>query len=57
MVYAGSVAIGEIEDHGRGRVIAYQHTPTTRLKIGEFPDRRSAMRAIHLHSPEPPGAA
>ena len=57
MVYDGPVAIGEVEDHGRGRVIAYQHTATTRVKIGEFPDRVSAMRAIHVHSPEPRGAA
>ena len=57
MVYDGAVAIGEIEDHGRGRVIAYQHTATTRVKIGEFPDRVSAMRAISVHSPVPPSVA
>jgi len=54
MVYDGPVAIGEVEDHGRGRVIAYQHTATTRVKIGEFPDRVSAMRAI---SAVPPSVA
>ena len=57
MVYDGPVAIGEVEDHGRGRVIAYQHTATTRVKIGEFPDRVSAMRAVEVHSPLPPSVA
>ena len=57
MVYDGAVAIGEIEQIGPRRVVAYRHTATTRVKIGEFPDRVSAMRAISVHSPVPPSVA
>ena len=58
VVYDGRTPIGELEEHAPPRrIIAFQLTATSRVKIGEFPDRRSAMRAIEVHSPEPRGAA
>jgi hypothetical protein len=57
LVYDGTIAIGEVEDHGDRRIIAFQLTPSGRVKIGQFPDRRSAMRAIEIHSPVPPEPA
>jgi hypothetical protein len=57
LVYDVRVAVGEIEDHGDRHIIAFTLTATSRVRIGQFPDRRSAMRAIEIHSPTPPGAA
>jgi hypothetical protein len=51
-VYDGRTAIGEIEDHGPRRIIAFDLTPTGRVSLGQFPDRRSAIRAVSvLHPP------
>jgi hypothetical protein len=58
VIYDGRTPIGELEEHAAPRhVLAFTLTPAGRVKIGQFPDRRSAMRAIHVHSPGPPGAA
>jgi hypothetical protein len=57
MVYDGQVAIGEVEDHGDRDIIAFQLTATGRVRIGTFPTRREAMRAVSVNSPNPPNAA
>lgn len=44
--YDGRVCIGEIEEHGRGRVVAYAVGKRGRVKIGIFPSRVEAMRAV-----------
>jgi hypothetical protein len=45
-VYDGYVAVGEIEDWGEGDVRAFNLTPSGRVAIGTFADRRTAMRAV-----------
>lgn len=45
-VYDGRVRIGEIEDRGRGRVVAYAVGKRGRIKIGTFANRIEAMRAV-----------
>jgi hypothetical protein len=60
IVYDGRTAIGEIVDHGPGKVKAYSLTESGRVSLGSFPTRREAMRAIsaqHTDGPEPPRAA
>jgi hypothetical protein len=46
VVYDGRIAIGEIEDHGPRKILAFDLTPTGRIALGQFPDRRAAMRAV-----------
>jgi hypothetical protein len=51
VVYDGRTAIGEIEDHGPRKILAFDLTPTGRVPLGQFPDRRAAIRAVSdLHS-------
>jgi len=58
VVYDGRTPIGELEQHAAPRrVLAFTLAPTGRVRIGQFPDRRSAMRAVEIHSPVPPSAA
>jgi hypothetical protein len=58
VIYDGRVAIGEIVDHGPGKVKAYALNESGRVPLGSFPTRRDAMRAISVHGgPEPPAAA
>jgi hypothetical protein len=45
-VYYGHTAVGEIEDWGKGDIRAFDLTPSGRVAVGTFPDRRSAMRAV-----------
>ena len=46
-VYYGHIALGEIEDWGKGSVRAFDLTPSGRRTfVGTFSDRRSAMRAV-----------
>lgn len=46
-VYSGRLLIGEIEDRGRGKVIAFRlDHPRHRIKVGTYPTRRDAMRAL-----------
>jgi hypothetical protein len=45
-VYDGLLCIGEIEDRGRGRVVAYAVGKRGRIKIGNFANRLEAMRAV-----------
>jgi hypothetical protein len=46
-VYDGQKLIGEVEDHGRGRVIAFRlDYPRRRIKVGTYPTRIAAMRAL-----------
>jgi hypothetical protein len=47
-VYDGQLLVGEIEDHGRGRVIAFrlEHQRRRRIKVGTYPTRIAAMRAL-----------
>jgi hypothetical protein len=55
-VYDGTLPIGEIEDHGPRRILAFDLTAAGRVALGTFPDRRSARRAVverHLASPGP----
>jgi hypothetical protein len=46
VVYDGQTAIGEIEDHGPRKIFAFDITPTGRVALGQFPDRRAAIRAV-----------
>lgn len=46
VVYDGTRAIGEIEDHGRDDVRAWVGTGKSRRRLGAYPDRKSAMRAV-----------
>jgi hypothetical protein len=52
VVYDGRNPIGEIEDHGPRRVVAFELTPTGRAPIGTFPDRRTAMKAVSCRHSE-----
>jgi hypothetical protein len=45
-VYDGQILVGEIEDRGRHTVVAFRFDGVRRVKIGVFPDRRTAMRAV-----------
>jgi hypothetical protein len=46
-VYDGQYLLGEIEDRGRGQVIAFKIEGTKRrIKVGVFPTRLLAMRAL-----------
>ncbi len=45
-LYSGQLLVGEIEDHGRGRVIAFRLDRRRRIKVGTYPTRRDAMRAL-----------
>jgi hypothetical protein len=45
-VYDGQLLVGEIEDHGLGRVIAFRLDGRRRIEIGTFPTRIAAMRAL-----------
>jgi hypothetical protein len=54
VVYDGQRAIGEIEDHGPRNILAFDLSPTGRVALGQFPDRRAAIRAVSvLHPPVP----
>jgi hypothetical protein len=45
-VYDGQKLIGEIEDCGRRNVAAYKFEGPVRVKIGVFPTRIAAIRAV-----------
>jgi len=45
-VYDGTLQVGEIEDHGRRRVLAFAIGKRGRVKIGIFANRLEAMRAV-----------
>jgi hypothetical protein len=45
-VYDGQRLLGEIEDHGRGTVIAFRLVRRRRIKVGTYPTRIAAMRAL-----------
>jgi hypothetical protein len=45
-VYDGQTLLGEIEDHGRGRVIAFRLNGRRRIEVGTFPTRIDAMRVL-----------
>jgi hypothetical protein len=45
-VYNGQVAIGVIFDHGPGRIEAFDIIDNIQVRVGEFPTRRDAIRAI-----------
>jgi hypothetical protein len=51
-VYDGQQLIGEIEDRGRRTVIAYRFHQRRRMKVGTFPTRIEAMRAVAKPAPE-----
>jgi hypothetical protein len=61
VVTNGRETIGEITDHGPGKVLAIQITPTgKRMSLGYHPTRRAAMAAIsaaRLDGGEPPPQA
>lgn len=65
IVYWGTCAEGELEDHGPGDVRAWIGTGPSRKALGAYPDRRSAMRAVssaaearrRLADPAPPYAS
>jgi hypothetical protein len=50
-VYDGQAAIGEIEDHGPRKILAFDLTPSGRVALGTFDDRRSAIRAVSARHP------
>jgi hypothetical protein len=52
-VYSGQVLVGEIEDHGRGKVIAFRLDRRRRIKVGTFPTRIAAMRELARPAEEP----
>jgi hypothetical protein len=56
-VYNGQVLIGEIEDRGRGNVAAFKFDHDDRIKVGTYPTRIAAMRALAKPSPKPSGSA
>jgi hypothetical protein len=45
-VYDGQTLLGEVEDRGRHTVLAFRFDGVRRIKVGVFPDRRTAMRAV-----------
>jgi hypothetical protein len=45
-VYSGQELIGEIEDRGRSNVVAFRFEGAKRVRIGTFPTRIAAMRAL-----------
>jgi hypothetical protein len=46
-VYDGTRRVGELEDHGRGQVVAFTvEEAKRRVKIGVFRTRTLAMQAI-----------
>jgi hypothetical protein len=45
-IYDGTLPIGEIEDHGPRKILAFDLIAGERVALGTFPDRRSAMRAV-----------
>jgi len=50
-VYAGAVAVGEIEDWGPGDIRAFDLTPSgRRVAVGVYTDRKAAMRAVGRRS-------
>jgi hypothetical protein len=56
-VYDGQTLIGEIEDGGRGRVIAFRLDRRRRIEVGTFPTRIDAIRALANTVPKPSGPA
>jgi hypothetical protein len=52
-LYSGQLLVGEIEDHGRGRVIAFRLDRRPRIKVGTFPMRIAAMRALARPAEDP----
>jgi hypothetical protein len=51
-VYNGRVLVGEIEDHGRRTVVAFRFEGARRVKVGVYPTRTEAMRAVTTRLPE-----
>ena len=45
-VYNGTVRIGEVEDLGRGCVLAFRGSGEKRIPLGRFSDRKNAMCAV-----------
>jgi hypothetical protein len=45
-IYDGQELRGELEDCGRRRVVAFKIDGAKRVKVGIFPDRRTALRAV-----------
>jgi hypothetical protein len=45
-VYDGRDCIGEIEERGRGRIVAYAIDKRGRVEIGEFANRIDAVDAV-----------
>jgi hypothetical protein len=45
-VYDGRDCVGEIEERGGGRIVAYAIEQQGRVEIGKFANRIDAMRAI-----------
>jgi hypothetical protein len=54
-VYDGQMLVGEVEDHGRGNVVAFRFDDSDRVEIGIFPTRLDAMRAVAKASQERTG--
>jgi hypothetical protein len=46
IVYSGTHALGEIEDHPREGVRAFVGVGDDRKAVGVYPTRREAMRAV-----------
>jgi hypothetical protein len=56
-VYDGQMLIGEIEDCGRGKVIAFRLDRRRRIEVGTFRTRIEAVRALANTTPKPSGPA
>ena len=54
-IYDGQMLVGEVEDHGRGNVVAFKFEGSGRVEIGIFPTRIDAMRAVAKDSQERTG--
>jgi hypothetical protein len=44
----GQVVVGEIEDHGRRKVMAFRFEGARRIKVGIYATRLEAMRAVTM---------
>jgi hypothetical protein len=48
-IYVGQLAVGFVEDHGAGAVVASSYTSEGVVRLGRFPDRRQAIAAVERH--------
>jgi hypothetical protein len=49
-IYSGQDCVGEIEIHGRRKVVAFRLKGARRIKVGTYATRLEAMRAVTMPS-------